>query len=183
MIYIIRAVELNRVKIGTTSGPSVAQRLSQLRTGCPTELALLVTFEGDHAEESKLHRQFAYLRTHGEWFEYTGALRLFVEEKCSDQEAIQEAREYAERAEQFKKLMSRNNPLVVDEDDSEEEVMAKAADILKQLNEKYGSRNALGEIHDPDERLRVVGERFLSGLYQEGICGEPADDDEIEGDD
>ncbi len=178
MIYIIRAIELNRVKIGTTSGPSVAQRLSQLRTGCPTELALLATFEGGFEEESRLHRRFAYLRTHGEWFEYAPELREFVESKCrKDEEYGESPEEITRQLEKFvnerdaKKEPPPFTEFTADEEDEYHDTMSQAAGILAALNAKYGNRNALGEceIHNPAEQLRVVLERLRAGFYQDGI--------------
>ena len=64
-VYFMKAGEL--VKIGTTKG-SVAARAAQLQTGCPHKIEVLCVINGGHDRESRLHRQFAHLRVHGEWF-------------------------------------------------------------------------------------------------------------------
>lgn len=62
----------NRVKIGVTS--NLARRLEAVR---PEEL--LATEPGDRAIEQARHRQFADLRTHGEWFRLETPLAEFIE--------------------------------------------------------------------------------------------------------
>ncbi len=78
MIYILRAVELNRVKIGVSHPRAFNGRLAQLRTACPTALTVLATFDGDFKLEKELHRQFAHLRVYGEWFDYDDEIQKFV---------------------------------------------------------------------------------------------------------
>lgn len=66
MIYFVQAVKSKAIKIGVTNDP--AKRLMQLQTGSHEPLVLLGTIPGDYTEESRLHRQFAPYRIHGEWF-------------------------------------------------------------------------------------------------------------------
>jgi hypothetical protein len=65
-VYFIAAERLHLVKIGRAS--NVSARLRQLRQIIPLRLALLGTVPGGAAVEAALHRRFAHLREHGEWF-------------------------------------------------------------------------------------------------------------------
>lgn len=63
-VYFVRGAD--KIKIGTTG--SVARRLATLRCASPVELTLLHSMPGSQRVERHLHRQFADLRMHGEWF-------------------------------------------------------------------------------------------------------------------
>lgn len=71
-VYLIRAGENGPVKIGRASDP--AQRLSDLQTAHWETLRLIRVWEGDAAEESALHLQFADLRIRGEWFGFSRSM-------------------------------------------------------------------------------------------------------------
>ncbi len=66
-IYLIRASN-DLYKIGRSI--NVANRLRNLQTSSATPLTLVHSFPSDDMEqaESRLHTEFAYARTHGEWF-------------------------------------------------------------------------------------------------------------------
>lgn len=66
-LYFIRA-ENGLIKIGVSVDPE--NRLRQLQTGSSTRLELLDTIETENSNllESKLHKEFAKYRIHGEWF-------------------------------------------------------------------------------------------------------------------
>jgi hypothetical protein len=63
-VYFIRAGGM--VKIGTSI--DVAKRVAGLRTMSPAPLELLAVAKGGPDEEREVHRHFAHLRQHGEWF-------------------------------------------------------------------------------------------------------------------
>lgn len=71
-VYMIRQGERGPVKIGVAK--DVVRRLETMQTGNHERLTLLRTFEGDTAEERRLHRQFADHRLSGEWFSFTKAM-------------------------------------------------------------------------------------------------------------
>lgn len=73
-VYFIEAEGLGVVKIG--SAGHVQSRMASLQTGCPVKLRVRGTFTTDDANtmESNLHRDFAHLRLHGEWFKLEGEL-------------------------------------------------------------------------------------------------------------
>lgn len=73
MIYFALAVGSRTVKIGHTTGRPES-RLSALATGCPHDLVLLHTEEGDTQRESQLHSMYAEWRVRGEWFRLEGDL-------------------------------------------------------------------------------------------------------------
>lgn len=69
VVYAFRAGNTNRYKIGRAQ--NVETRRKQLQTGCPDELELVGTIEGDAARiETDLHQMFSEYRTTGEWFEF-----------------------------------------------------------------------------------------------------------------
>lgn len=97
-VYLIGNYDFDLVKIGyTAKHPS--SRLKALQTGCPVPLSILGFMEGDPELEAKLHRTFAPLRLHGEWFRMEGKLVGFVlyfdEENCSTQPAAPDRLEIA----------------------------------------------------------------------------------------
>lgn len=66
-VYFIRA-ETGHIKIGVSTRP--LDRLQALQTACPFKLEVIGLLQsGDaYTTEAALHRQFASLRTYGEWF-------------------------------------------------------------------------------------------------------------------
>lgn len=76
-VYFIRA-ENGPIKIGISGIP--AARLQSLQTASPVALALMASYASDNARavEQMLHRRFAHLRLHGEWFAAGEDLLQFV---------------------------------------------------------------------------------------------------------
>lgn len=68
-VYFIRGADM--VKIGKTTADSLRQRLSMLQTGSPVKLTVIRLIDGGMQAEAWLHRRFAGLRAHGEWFKYS----------------------------------------------------------------------------------------------------------------
>ncbi|WP_416070151.1 GIY-YIG nuclease family protein [Streptomyces scabiei] len=66
-VYVIAAPGSSVVKIGQSGDP--AKRLSEIQRMSPVRLAVLWSQPGADLEV-KLHRHFAHLRTHGEWFDF-----------------------------------------------------------------------------------------------------------------
>lgn len=67
MVYFIQVGESGPIKIGyTRTDPT--KRLSELQTGNPYKLRLLLVLEGGFDLEHALHEKFADLRLEGEWF-------------------------------------------------------------------------------------------------------------------
>lgn len=66
-VYFVQGVEGGPIKIGWSKDP--ATRLSQLQTGNPSQLRILVTTPGAPALEQQLHALFAAHRRAGEWFD------------------------------------------------------------------------------------------------------------------
>lgn len=76
-VYFILAPEVNRIKIGYTT--NLEKRLDYLQTHSPCTLKLLHYIEyASIMVERKLHKRFAELHHHGEWFEFRGSLKTFV---------------------------------------------------------------------------------------------------------
>lgn len=68
MIYVIRAIGTNRVKVGWST--DVSARMKSLKTASPYPLELVTTLETDEESlERLLHKGLRNYRVHGEWFE------------------------------------------------------------------------------------------------------------------
>ncbi|MEV4424029.1 GIY-YIG nuclease family protein [Streptomyces sp. NPDC049602] len=67
-VYVMGSPGIRTVKIGRSVDPK--RRLAQIQLMSPVPLELLAVHVGDHAVETYLHRRFASLRTHGEWFAF-----------------------------------------------------------------------------------------------------------------
>ena len=70
MIYAIRAVGTDYIKIGYTTEDLLRTRLSTLQIGCPFELEMIAAGPGTISEEQQLHVLLTAAGRHhrGEWF-------------------------------------------------------------------------------------------------------------------
>lgn len=75
--YFVANHAQTRVKIGRSNNPPT--RLASLQTGSHELLTILLVVNGDH--EAEFHTRFAESRLHGEWFDYSYAIRKFVAEE------------------------------------------------------------------------------------------------------
>lgn len=67
-IYLIRSGKRGHVKIGWTAS-SVESRLAELQCGNPEKLIVCRVIENmSRRDEASMHKRFAALRIHGEWF-------------------------------------------------------------------------------------------------------------------
>jgi hypothetical protein len=82
LVYIIRAEESRRVKIGYTSTEPI-RRLAALQTGSPDRLSIVATVPGSMRLERSIHETLRASRSHGEWFSDTEEVRKFVDEVCA----------------------------------------------------------------------------------------------------
>jgi hypothetical protein len=83
-VYFLQAQSGGRIKIGVSK--DAAKRVASLRTSSPEPVevvGLMVCNEGG-ALEGRLHKQFAHIRTHGEWFEPTQELWVFINDHALD---------------------------------------------------------------------------------------------------
>lgn len=76
-IYFVEAVGAGRIKIGFSANPE--KRIRGLTTSSAHELKTLKVIEGELAQERSIHRRFAHLRTHLEWFQDAPELREYIE--------------------------------------------------------------------------------------------------------
>lgn len=77
MIYFIQATDgTGPIKIGVAIYPQ--RRLIDLQAGCPVILKIIKTIEGEQSQELLLHKKFAHLRLHGEWFSPAEELLSFI---------------------------------------------------------------------------------------------------------
>lgn len=68
VVYVLGTPGSNTVKIGRTT--NLAKRVADIQRMSPVPLAVLWQTPGGHELETALHRHFACLRSHGEWFAF-----------------------------------------------------------------------------------------------------------------
>lgn len=68
VVYVLGTPGSNTVKIGRTT--NLAKRVADIQRMSPVPLAALWHCPGGHELETQLHRHFANLRSHGEWFTF-----------------------------------------------------------------------------------------------------------------
>lgn len=78
MIYFIHALGTGFVKIGRCKD-SPARRMKSHQIGCPHELRLVATCDGNAKTERALHERFAKSHERGEWFRLDQELVDFIE--------------------------------------------------------------------------------------------------------
>ena len=76
-VYFIRINGRGPVKIGFAI--AVKKRISQLSVGTHKKPVLIASMMGTQKTEKKLHAKYEKLRIKGEWFRYTGDLKVFIE--------------------------------------------------------------------------------------------------------
>ncbi len=82
-VYFIRAKGTDLVKIGFAR--HVFDRLTQLQTGCPTDLEVLLEIRGTLKDENQYQRKFSHLHVRGEWYRLAGSLKKFIKENGTKQ--------------------------------------------------------------------------------------------------
>ena len=78
--YFIQPKRGGLIKIGFTSSEPRG-RLAKLQTGSPVELQIIALLRGN--QEQDLHKKFAKLRRHGEWFHPGKSLLTFISQECN----------------------------------------------------------------------------------------------------
>lgn len=73
-VYFIQAIGVDLMKIGFTTHEDPRKRLTHLKIGSPLPLRLITTIPATRYTERKIHRRFAHLWSHGEWFRLTPEL-------------------------------------------------------------------------------------------------------------
>lgn len=75
-VYVIRAAESGRIKIGIAENPT--KRLLEMQVGSPEYLELIGVAAGGRRLEIRLHAELHRDRVHGEWFEFSDHVALVV---------------------------------------------------------------------------------------------------------
>lgn len=83
MIYFARCGRDGPIKIGHTIG-GIASRLSFLQVGCPWQIMVMGTMDGDLQTESTLLKKFAHLNMRGEWFHAATELLEFIQSNATE---------------------------------------------------------------------------------------------------
>jgi hypothetical protein len=77
-VYFLVCDITNLCKIGYSA--DIRKRTNNIRNMCPTKLKRYYKDSNNgRALEKKLHKRFSSSRRHGEWFNYTVALKTYVE--------------------------------------------------------------------------------------------------------
>ena len=76
-VYFIESKAAGLIKIGRSVNP--VSRFNAIRTMSPDKLVLLGYLPEEVATENELHKKFAHLRMHGEWFKAAPELREAIE--------------------------------------------------------------------------------------------------------
>jgi hypothetical protein len=79
IIYFVQSVIGGPIKIGYTE--NLSMRMIAMQANCPFELKILATIQTDSNSslEQEIHSELARFRLHGEWFEATYEVYLFME--------------------------------------------------------------------------------------------------------
>jgi DNA-binding transcriptional regulator YiaG len=92
MIYFARCGHDGPVKIGHTIG-GISSRISYLQVGCPWQINVLGTMDGDFQTETELLKKFSHLNMRGEWFHASSELLDFIDRSATPAEKIATKRE------------------------------------------------------------------------------------------
>jgi len=85
-VYFIQGEYGGPIKIGIAN--DIQSRLASHQTGSPVILRIVgISSNGGKKLESKLHKQFADIRLHGEWFEATPELLSYIHGGCAESDA------------------------------------------------------------------------------------------------
>ena len=76
-VYFIEAGDF--IKIGISI--RLSGRVREIKTHCPSPIKVIHHERGGRNFERELHRQFAHIRSHGEWFHKTPELLAFIESR------------------------------------------------------------------------------------------------------
>ena len=68
-LYLLNAKGTCFYKIGITK-KNIEKRISNLQTGCPYKLTLILEIEGNNDTEKELHNEYQNFKEHGEWFKF-----------------------------------------------------------------------------------------------------------------
>lgn len=85
MIYFARCGHDGPIKIGHTIG-GIASRISFLQVGCPWQIIVLGTMDGDFTTEASVLKKFSHLNMRGEWFHAADELISFIEQNTAPDE-------------------------------------------------------------------------------------------------
>lgn len=80
LVYVFRAAELGRVKIGYT-GRTLQRRFKDIQHGCPTPLEPMEWMPGPRELEQEIHADLREYRLIGEWFEDCHNVRTYLIER------------------------------------------------------------------------------------------------------
>jgi hypothetical protein len=77
-VYFLQPIGGGNIKIGSTSKPM--QRLTTMLCWSPVPLMMVGSIAGSRVHESQLHKKFAHLRLHSEWFRPEPELMTYIKE-------------------------------------------------------------------------------------------------------
>jgi len=77
LVYFLQCAETKKIKIGHAG--DVSARTKEIQRFSPTELRVIALANGGFRREQELHKRFAAIRSHGEWFYPSYPLLKFIE--------------------------------------------------------------------------------------------------------
>lgn len=148
VVYVLGTPGTNTVKIGRTI--DLTKRMADIQRMSPVPLEVLWTHPGGCDLESKLHRQFSALRTHGEWFTFgsdpAATISWAVREKPWLRPKVR-----------LKKKVRRARITPPTPASESLATRDQIADALGEVHSAWGDMlSAIGEIENPTERFDLL---------------------------
>lgn len=78
VIYFVQGTLVPLIKIGFAS--NIYARFKAMQVGSPDKLRVILLLNSEDGLEESIHRRFAYLRQHGEWFSPEKELLDYIED-------------------------------------------------------------------------------------------------------
>ncbi|MFJ4808523.1 GIY-YIG nuclease family protein [Streptomyces longwoodensis] len=166
VVYVLGTPGSNTVKIGRTT--NLAKRVADIQRMSPVPPTALWHCPGGHELETRLHRHFSNLRSHGEWFTFrVSAVQLIqwaVEDEPWKRKKIS-LRKAPKKVARAKRIPAPRVPLSESNPELNAAINKCVGDILR----------AIQEIPDPLEqyketlRVQAWAKRTFSGMQQEAV--------------
>ena len=164
VVYVIGTPGSNTVKIGRSV--NLKKRFADLRRMSPVPLVILWSHPGGSELESKLHRHFGEIRSHGEWFTFTDDPVPAIQSAVKEEPWIAAAEaKRLERAAQREAARKRIDDL----DPAFEAALNEVRAIEDPLERFKAARAFRAAIAETDCSLRQVQKQVILALKEQGL--------------
>lgn len=155
-IYFIRPVGMDGpIKIGCSSTPE--KRLAALAPWSPFPLEMVGSIPGDFGDERTIHRAFAHLHTHREWFLSSPELREFIKAALESNSLV------AARKTLVPKGVVRKTTRVVRS--QEHEAFLKLQTLVRQAERDLRSKDEHGNWSVPRDIAKIIS-KWSADVYR-----------------